>query len=293
MSMELRIRFKTTLTRFHPRGREWTRFLDSFELDPDDLPRPVPEPSDRDFIICGAPRSGTTLLTAMLFQPPRVVTVMEPWSGMRLPPRELFSSIRKEIDETGRLCQGKLDVTELEARGEVRWAEEGAASYEIKAEPDYLLGIKWPAFWRYIELLPTTRFLVCIRDPKEVVSSLKRTGGRLGLGLDYDVAFDRRVNAELKKATRNLALRRVLLYMKINAHLLPHLGRSNVMAVRYERWFAEPDALMSEISRFLGTPLHRGHVKIRPPGMQSSLNKREMRLISENCGVMRELGYSI
>lgn len=212
---------------------------------------------------------------------------------MRLPPRELFSSIRKEIHETGRLRQGKLDVAALQARGEVRWADEGAASYEVATDSDYLLGVKWPAFWRYVGLLPTTKFLVCVRDPKEVISSLKRTGGRLGLGLDYDVAFDRRVNAELKHATRDLALRRVLLYMKINAHLLPHLGDSNVMVVRYERWFMDPDALMEEIGEFLATRLHQRPVRIRPTRTQPLLDKRELEFIAENCGAMRELGYSI
>ena len=291
--IDLAIRLRAAVTRLHPRGRKWKRFLESFELDPDDLPRPVPAPGERDFMICGAPRSGTTLLSAMLFQPPRVVTVMEPWSGMRLPPRQLFSSIRREIDETGRLSQGKLDVTELRRSGEVQWADEGAASYEVRTEPGYMVGVKWPAFWRYIELLPDTKFLVCLRDPKEVVTSFKRTGGRLALGLGYDLAFDRRVNRELREATRNLALRRVLLYKKINSHLLPHLGRSNVMAVGYERWFLDPEALLSEIGSFLGTHLDRSHVKIHPPAGQPSLDRHEMALISENCGMMRELGYSI
>jgi len=61
--------------RLSPRHRRWRRLLDSLTLDPDHLPRPVEAPGTRDFVICGCPRTGTALLTAMLFQPPRVVTV--------------------------------------------------------------------------------------------------------------------------------------------------------------------------------------------------------------------------
>lgn len=290
---DLLIRLRSALTPLHPRGRRWNKFLKSFDLDPDDLPRPVSAPSERDFIICGAPRSGTSLLTAMLFQPPRVITVMEPWAGMRLPPQQLFASIREEIDGTGKLSQGKLDVTKLMKSGEVKWINEGATSYEVRTEPDYLLGIKWPSFWRYLELLPTTKFLVCLRDPKEVVTSFKLTGGRLALGLGYELAFDRRVNSELRKATQDLALRRVLLYQTINSQLLPHLSRSNVMTVRYERWFKEPETLMSEIGQFLGVELERGHATIHPPAARPTLDPRETEYISENCGMMRELGYSV
>lgn len=286
-------RFRVAVTPYHPRGRKWMKFLSTLDLDPDDLPRPVPAPGPKDFIICGTPRSGTTLLAAMLFQPPHTVTVMEPWSGMRLPPRELFSTIRKEIDETGRLSQGKLDISELLRSGKIQWVREGLVSHKVTTDPDYLLGIKWPAFWRYIELLPDTKFLVCLRDPKEVIASFKGTGGRLALGLGYDLAFDRKINNELRQATRNLALRRVLLYEKVNRHILPHLKRQNVMVVRYERWFEDPDLLMFDIGSFLDTPLGRGPASIRSPKPRRGLNRGEIRLMSEHSEVMRQLGYFI
>ena len=287
------LRLRSMMTGLHPRGRRWLRFLAGFELDPDTLPRPLPAPGENDFIICGAPRSGTTLLTAMLFQPPGIVTVMEPWDGMRLPPRDLFRSIRREIDETGRLSQGKLDVTMLMREGKVRWVDEGEGAHDVQVQDGYLLGVKWPAFWRYLELLPDTKFLVCVRDPQEVITSFKRIGGRLALGLGYDLAFDRRVNRALSEATRDLALRRVLLYEMVYSNVLPHLNRKNVLTVRYERWFDDPESLLSEVSSFLGVPLNRRPVGIRSPQDAPGLPRRERDLLSANCRSMRELGYSI
>jgi hypothetical protein len=97
-----------------PRHRRWRRLLASLALDPDRLAPPIAAPAAGDFIVCGAPRTGTTLLAAMLYQPPAVVTAMEPWDGLRLAPAELFASIRREIDDTGRLSGSKLDVGEPE-----------------------------------------------------------------------------------------------------------------------------------------------------------------------------------
>ena len=136
----------------------------------------------------------------MLFQPPRVVTVMEPWDGMRLPPDELFASLRREV-ATGRLRRGRLDLSALEHDGAVVWCRDGQREHRVDAAPDHLLGVKWPAFWRYLELLPATRFLVCLRDPAATVHSFALVGGRLSEGLDYETPFNRRMNEALTTAT--------------------------------------------------------------------------------------------
>ncbi|CAN5908429.1 hypothetical protein BH23GEM7_BH23GEM7_20070 [soil metagenome] len=281
------------LTHLHPRGRRWLKFLRSLTLDPDALPRPVAPPGPADFIICGAPRTGTTLVSAMLFQPPRVVTVMEPWDGMRLPPAQLFATIRESVARTGTLRYGKLDVEGLLEKGRVRWVKEGESTPALALEPEYLLGVKWPAFWRYLELLPRTKFLVCLRHPYEVISSFKKQGGRLVQGLNYDIAFNRRMNDELKAATRSAALRRVLLYDYVNERILPHLGRENVFTVRYERWFQEPETLLGEIGDFLGVELGSGPAAIRPPQNEVELTAEEIALVREHCRTAAALGYSL
>jgi hypothetical protein len=276
-----------------PRYRRWKRLLKGLTLDPDQLSRPVSEPSDRDFLICGVPRSGTTLLAAVLFQPPRVVTVSEPWDGMRLPPAELFASLRGEIEETGMLARGRLDAATLFNEGKVEWCRDGELPHAVDVTDGYLLGVKWPAFWRYLTLLPNTKFLVCIRHPVEVVRSGLKKGGALVQGQDYDIAFNRRMNHELLGVTEDPAIRRVLMYDYINSRILPFLGRENVLTVRYERWLQDPVRMIEEVSSFLGVDVGQGHVSIKPPREQARVEARDVELIRRHCRTAEPLGYRI
>ena len=126
---------------------------------------------------------------------------MEPWDGMRLPPAELFASLRDEVETTGKLTRGRLDLHELCRSGRVRWCKEGEAAAEVSVESSWLLGVKWPGYWRYLGSLPRTRFIVCLRDPYDVIASFKAMGGRVGEGLQYDTRFNREMNRELQEAT--------------------------------------------------------------------------------------------
>jgi hypothetical protein len=276
--------------RLSPRHRRWRRLLDSLTLDPDRLPRPLAAPGTRDFVICGCPRTGTALLTAMLFQPPRVVTVMEPWDGMRLPPAELFASLRAET-ATGRLQRGRLDLSALEHDGTVRWCRDGEISHRVETGPDHLLGVKWPAFWRYLDLLPTTRFLVCLRDPTATIQSFAREGGRLAQGLDYDTPFNRAMNEALIAATPMPAKRRVLLYDYINERLVPHLTRPNVLVVRFERWVSEPAALVADIGRFLDVELRPDVARIDAGPPHRPGDDETLALVRRYCRTAGALGY--
>jgi len=281
---------RAAATRLSPRHRRWRRLLDSLTLDPDRLPRPVEAPTRRDFIICGCPRTGTALLTAMLFQPPQVVTVMEPWDGMRLPPAELFRSLRAEL-ATGRLGRGRLDLPALERDGTVRWCRDGEIPHPVEAALDHLLGVKWPAFWRYLDLLPETRFLVCLRHPAAVVRSFAAVGGRLGEGLEYDTPFNRAMNDALVAASGDAAVRRVLLYDYVNQRVVPHLGRPNVMAVRFERWFTEPDALVAELASFLGVRLRPDRARIGP-NPSDEADDEALAVVRRHCRTAEALGYA-
>lgn len=275
-----------------PRYWRWKRFLSNLTLDPDALPRPVEAPGERDFIICGCPRTGTTLVAAMLHQPPTCLTVMEPWDGMRSPPAELFRTIREEIDERGVLSRGKLDFDALSADGEVRWQREGVQPTRVATLDGYSLGVKWPAFWRYLDLLPDTRFVVCLRHPVEVIGSFRRVGGRLGLGLEYDIAFNRRMNEELA-TIQDVSIRQVRMYDHINRRILDHLERPNVLAVRYERWFTEPDVVLEELSAFLDVDVTRPSAVIRKPEAATTVDDRDLAAIRQHCSTAEPLGYAV
>lgn len=286
-------RIRDTAARLSPGRRRWDRFLRELPLDPDALDSPLQEPGRNDFIICGCPRSGTTLLAAVLFQPPRVVTCMEPWDGMRLPPAQLFASIRDEVETTGRLKRGRLDLHELRRSGRVRWCPEGEVETEVSVEAPWLLGVKWPGYWRYLGCLPGTRFIVCLRDPYETIASFKAAGGRVSQGLQYDTRFNRELNRELLEMTRDSALRRVLLFEYVHQRIIPHLARPEVLVVRYERWFTDHDALLGDIGRFLGCQITARHVEIRRRDLADTLSHHDRDLIAARCTTAAALSYVV
>jgi hypothetical protein len=288
-----KLRIEAAVRSLSPRRRRWHRFLAGLTLDPEALPMPLEAPSERDFIICGASRTGTSLLSAVLFQPPNVVTVMEPWDGMRLPPADLFRSLREEIESTGRMTRGRLNVEALLADGQVEWGRDGEYPADVQVNANYLMGVKWPAYWRYLELLPNTKFLVCLRHPVAVINSFRRTGGRLAEGFEYDIAFNRRMNHDLGLAETHAGLRRMFLYEYVNSRLLPHLTKPNVFIVRYERWFTEPSRLLDELGSFLGVEVGSPHARIRAPASTSAASDGEKALIRRLCPSAAGLGYEL
>jgi hypothetical protein len=267
----------------------WRRLLASCDLDPAKLSVPLDEPGPDDFIIAGCPRTGTSLLAAQLHRPPGLVTVMEPWDGLRLEPARLFESLRAEI-ASGVLARGRLDLEALD-REKVSWRAEDDMSYPITVDDDYSLGVKWPTFWQYLDLLPNTRFLITIRHPASVIASFQQTGGRLARGLDYDVPFNDRMNAYLTSVTDDDEMRRVLLYEYVNSRILPHLERPNVLIVPYERWHDDASSLMEEIAAFLDVNI-TSHIQILPRPAEDHPD-RMMEMIVEHAPSARGLGYDI
>lgn len=274
----------------------WDRLRATLTLDPDQLPDPLEAPGPHDVLVCGSSRSGTTLLTAMLFQPPVSVGVAEPWDALRMPPAELFASLRAEL-KSGELRRGHLDVAALRSRGAVVTCADGEPSVPVSLGSDYVLAVKFPVLWRYLDRLPTARFLVCLRDPREVIGSYRRSPGELVQGLDYDVPFNEAMNRYLLEATDDVALRRVLLYDYVHERMLPHLDRPEVFVVRYERWFSEKDALLSELESFLGCDLSRPMPHLRPPENRAleptAEDEADVALIRRHCRTAEPLGYPV
>jgi hypothetical protein len=274
----------------------WEELLPTLTLDPDALADPLPAPGPDDVIVCGSSRSGTTLLSAMLFQPPRAVCVMEPWDALRLAPAELFASFRAEL-ETGWLRSGHLDVRALRDDGAVVTCTEAEHHAPVAVGDDYVLAVKCPVLWRYLDRLPETKFLVCVRDPRTTIASYRQSPGRLAEGLDYEVPFNERMNRELAHRTADVAIRRIALYDYVYERMLPHLDRPEVLVVRYERWFTEPDALLAELGAFLGIDLSRPLARIRrplnPAPEPTADDQRERALIRRHCRTAARLGYDL
>lgn len=195
--------------------------------------------------------------------------------------------------EEGGLGSGRLDLEALGEDGIVRWADAPNSIEKISVSPGFQLGVKWPTFWQYLGLLEETRFLVCVRHPFEVVASYKRKGGRLGLGLDYEVKFNRKMNAELSKATGDPARRRVLFCEYVMERMLPHVGGTNVLVVHYERWFGDSRGLLSDLSSFLGREIEGPNTEIRRSLPPDNLSAHEIRLIRQICKSAEAFGYEL
>lgn len=182
----------------------------------------------------------------------------------------------------------------LRDRGAVVTCTRREARVPVACDDDHVLAVKCPVLWRYLDRLPATRFIVCLRDPREVLASCVRSPGRLAEGLDYDVPFNRAMNGHLLAATGDEALRRVLLYDYVYERILPHLGRAEVFAVRYERWFTEPDALLAELGAFLKTDLSRPLARVREPRGHAAgpLEDEVAALVREHCRTAVALGYA-
>jgi hypothetical protein len=218
---------------------------------------------------------------------------MEPWDGLGMSPAELFASLRDEIGRDHRLTRGRLDIAALEETRQVRWVRDGAAPQELNVDGSFLLGVKWPIFWRYLEFLPETKFIVCLRNPVDTIASFKKTGGRLAEGLDYESALHRPVNEELlARAPDDPALRRVLLYEYVHRRILPYLELPNVYVVRYENWFEDPEGIIGGLGDFLDTGPLGMRIDIASPEV-TYLDDDEIRLVREHCRSATKLGYEI
>lgn len=204
-------------------------------------------------------------------------------------PAELFRSLRAELESTGALGRGRLDLSELDS-GRVQWIRDGEKVFTVPYSRHSLLAVKWPTLWQLLDHLPETRFLVCIRDPLEVVASFGAQPGRLSLGLDYDVAINKRMNDFLRQETSDPLRRRALHWEYINSRVFSHLTRPNVLAVRYERWFEDPGDLLSEISMFLETDMSPGRITLRSPASRE-YSPETLRVVTELCPTAIELGY--
>lgn len=269
----------------------WRRLLASCDLSLESASPPLDAPGDNDFIIAGCPRTGTSLLAASLFQPPDVVVSMEPWDGLRMLPEELFDSLRSEIQDSGTLRRGRLDVEAIRSDSRVSWVRDDETSVSVEAKPGFLLGVKWPTFWQYLEYLPTTKFLITLRHPVDVISSFQKTGGRLAQGFDYDVAFNADMNNWLAQASSDPRERSALMYQYIYSRVANHLQQENVLMVRYEDWFDDRHLLTDRIAEFLGLDAFVPSVDITPPSHDYS-EEYEI-LARQHCPIASELGYDL
>jgi len=192
--------------------------------------------------VFGSPRSGTSALSWALAQHPDVWTSSEtdfllPLFGRGNLDRAYRSSCDRPDD--GWLRKQGVERAEFAAhlgRGVAAlYASRSEAPVWVDSTPGYLLMARELA-----ELLPDARFLHLVRDGRAVVSSMLRSGFASPWARSFTIACTTWRHFILKGMEAEEAL-----------------GK-RILRVPHARLLVEPGAMLAEVLRFLGLPLHSG-----------------------------------
>jgi len=204
--------------------------------------------TDRFFFIVGSPRSGTTLLQAMLcanprfFIPPEThfMAAMRVFSGRSPKPDEagVLEMLRREVCERNEL---PVDWEELSA--ELRGVNEPAAMFRVllahmgrRYAPGCRVGEKTPGHLLFADRLlsefPDSQIINVIRDGRDVAVSHREAFDSLPLHSAY----------------------RWREHLQLHRRLTASVDPSRYTSVRYEDLVADPEAELRRLCAFLGEP---------------------------------------
>jgi hypothetical protein len=200
-----------------------------------------------DLYIVGAPRSGTTFMYEYLGKHPRI-----------------FMAERKE---PGFMCPDLDSGSYLDSLSFMRSAEEylalfdGAEEHQLRGEGSTWYLFSTVAARRIRELNPKARAIIMLRDPAEMLYSLHERriyGGSEDLERfedALDAEDDRRQGRRIPVRARNLKVfqyREVGRYSAQVQRYFEAFGRSDVCALIFEDFRADPRGAYEKVIRFLG-----------------------------------------
>lgn len=217
-----------------------------------------------DLLITGLPRSGTTLLTALLDDPPRGVALGEPkwqaqWRRRHPPEPEAFAAYLAE--DFARVRAALLRGEEVEDRVSpdgaplTNYLSGGASAYELRSRreagltPGFRLAMKWPAL--YTAVLPALvaggafRIVALLRHPLATLRSWNATDfpiarGRLPVGEPFWPEL-----AELCGSQRPLMEKQARIWELFAARYLACGAR--IVLLRYEDLVADPAGVAARL----------------------------------------------
>jgi hypothetical protein len=261
--------------------------------------------------IVGAPRSGTTLLRAMLNRHPRIGMSDETYYFYYVYLRrrtfgdlavdENRRSLIESFGATQRMHRLKLDLPRLKERLMAEGTSYPAffatiLRFYAEAHGKVRAGEKTPHHAWYVENLlewyPNGRVIHLVRDPRDVCASL------------FNVPWGR------KTATANAEL-----WVNLTQAAERGAGNPRFRRVRYEDLVAEPEQMMRDLSEFIGEEFDPGMLstakvstadqpwflrshdalsKDRLGAWQGQLTRDDVRLIEAGAGpLMKEMGYPL
>jgi len=257
-----------------------------------------------DLLVTGLPRSGTTLLTALLDDPPRGVALGEPkwqaqWRRRNPPDPEAFAAYLAEDFARLRaaLLRGEAveDRASPDGRPLTNYLSGGTSAYELRSRreaglsPGFRLAMKWPAL--YTAVLPALvangafRIVALLRHPLATLRSWNATDfpiarGRLPVGEPFWPEL-----AALCGSDRPLAEKQARIWELFAARYLACGDR--ITLLRYEDLVAEPAAVAARLGlAFAAVPV-RPAVP-RPPA-ESSAEREAEAAVAAFCPSARRL----
>ncbi|MGH0034787.1 MAG: hypothetical protein ACQGVK_07135 [Myxococcota bacterium] len=254
----------------------------------------------RDFVMTGAPRSGTTYLSAVLYRPPQVVTLSDPGGVWKRFYREhgaspeifgVFADFRRRI-AAGKPVPVLAGTEGMAGRGRVDTWNQKKVEQSVDVAPDFALGMKNPeVFLAHLPIFLEAGLpcLVCVRHPVSVISSWvarKRRRGKPMKGFSDGEAVTFRSTAG------DAAGRRIELHNHFCRQILAVRDHPRLKLVRYGEWFDRP-GLLDEICDFVGLE-SPGRLEPAPiPPSSIVLDAGEQDRILAECRIAGELGYPL
>lgn len=196
--------------------------------------------------IAGLPRSGSTLLAALLRQNPRF------WAGMTSPVGSLFSAMLRETsqrNETSVFVDDDLRQRLLRAIFEAYYAEIHPA--KVVFDTNRIWTTKMPALTR---LFPSAKFICCVRNPAWVVDSIESLI-RLN-AFELSGIFSYEPGGTVYSRAESLGGGTGMVGFAFNALREAVYGEfaDRLLLVRYESLTANPIGTMAAIYNFVGQP---------------------------------------
>lgn len=256
------------------------------------------------FVLTGLPRGGTTYLSAVLYNPPQVITISDPQGvfrrfhlehGVSAAILELFEDFRRRI-ERGESIPTLEGTDGFVGRGRVDTWNQKKVLRPVEAAPGFALGMKNPEIFLAhlgVFLAAGLRCVVSLRHPLSILHSWRRRtldraaqdgGPPRGFGAGEAPGF---VAPHADPLTAAIALHNHYCH-----EILSHRGHAGLLLIRHEDWFADPTQL-DRVCAFLSIP-SLGH--LRPPPMPAtawSLGDAERAAILRGCAIAGEFGYPL